>query len=353
MEQGELKPYFITRELLPENQETPIHFMDLKEFPEYLFYRRNHFSYPLLIEDLFHFHILGEVVNSRTFHLESIRSMPSRSVTAILECAGNKRSFFEPKTYGEQWERGAIGQGTWRGVPLSYLLQLAGLKESSLEVVVEGWDVGRRVDLPGIHPFARSLSMEKAMHPDTIIAYEFNGYPLTFRHGFPFRLVVPQWYAMASVKWVKRILVIDHAFQGPYQTIDYQYYPNPQDDQQKVPVTILNVNSSIQRPLDHSLLPKGRHYIQGIAWTGMGEINRVQISLDGGGDWVEARLYRYPNQSRAWAHWFYEWEIQQAGEYLIMSRSEDTYGRIQPLSPKWNRKGYGYNAADRARVRVM
>ncbi|KKO50767.1 molybdopterin-dependent oxidoreductase [Paenibacillus sp. DMB20] len=136
-----------------------------------------------------------------------------------------KKRVIEPAYIGcgEQWERGAIGQGIWTGVPLSSLLQMAGMKPLAREVVAEGWDEGHRPDMPGSFPYARSLPISKAMHPDTLIAYAYNGQPLTYRHGFPLRLIVPHWYAMASVKWVRRIIVTSDAFQGPFQRLPAEF----------------------------------------------------------------------------------------------------------------------------------
>lgn len=347
-----IRPYLTTRKLYPENQETPIHAVNMAALPEELFYLRNHFAYPSLHEESLRLHIAGEGLQPRVFDLNQIRMMPSRTVPVVLECAGNKRSFFKPGTFGEQWEKGAVNQGIWKGVPLSYLLQMAGLKASAREVVAEGWDYGTRTDLPGMFTYARSLPIDKAKDADTLIAYEYDGKPIPYKHGFPFRLIVPHWYAMASVKWVRRITVIDHSFQGPFQTIDYQYYPEKNNDAKKTPVTILHVNSSIQRPADRSTLRRGKHTIEGIAWTGLGEIKRVQLSFDGGNAWVDARLWRLPHQPRNWVHWRYEWDAVQAGEYSVISRAEDTNGRIQPMEAFWNRKGYGYNAADQVRVNI-
>ncbi|WP_248929569.1 sulfite oxidase [Paenibacillus hamazuiensis] len=347
-----VRPYLITRKLSPENQETPFHFTNLASIPEELLYRRNHFAYPPIHQESFRISILGEVARPRTLDYDFIRSLPPRTVAVVLECAGNKRSFFKPKTFGEQWERGAVGQGIWKGVSLSYLLQLAGIKPSAQEVVVEGWDAGSRDDMPGIFSYARSIPIQKAMQSDTILAYEFNGRPLTWRHGFPVRLIVPHWYAMASVKWVRKIIVTEFPFQGPFQTVDYQIYPDKANEQAKYPVTIMNVNSSIQRPLDRSIMRKGKHYIQGIAWTGLGEVRQVELSFDGGDTWVTARIGRTPVQPASWVHWGYEWDVNRAGEYLIISRAGDTYGRVQPMTAHWNRKGYSYNAADQVNVTV-
>ncbi|GAA3325983.1 hypothetical protein GCM10020331_060070 [Ectobacillus funiculus] len=113
--------------------------------------------------------------------MQDILKLPSRTITAVLECAGNKRSLFEPKVFGEQWENGGISQGRWKGVPLRTLLELTGIQAGATEVVVEGYDYGKRTDLDNIYTYARSLPLEKkALHPDTIIAYAYNDQPIPF-----------------------------------------------------------------------------------------------------------------------------------------------------------------------------
>ncbi|WP_240675747.1 sulfite oxidase [Ammoniphilus sp. CFH 90114] len=348
-----MRPYLTTRSLIPENQETPISFIRGWQTEEPLFYRRNHFQYPRLPEDHLFLPILGHVQQPRMFSYQDLASMPSKTLTVALECAGNQRSKFDPRVYGEQWENGAVSQGTWRGVPLAYLITLTGLHSTAKEVVFEGQDFGKREDLEGVFYYGRSLPLTKALHPDTIIAYEFNGKPIPFKHGYPYRLIVPQWYAMASVKWLKRIKVIDHEYQGPFQTIDYQYYPYPDLDKGKTPVTVTNVNSIIQQPLPFQILDQGIHQLEGLAWTGLGRIKEVEVSVTGGESWEKATLVNSTAQPYAWTQWSYLWEVKEKGEYRIKSRAKDYNGRVQPEKPFWNRKGYGYNAIAEVKVKVV
>ncbi len=112
------------------------------------------------------------------------------------------------------------------------------------EIVFEGYDHGQRTDSNKLYNFSRSLPIEIALDEDSLIAYEYNNHPLSFKHGFPLRLIVPGWYGMASVKWIKKIVVIDNEFKGPFQTVDYVYYPNQENDNEKIPVTTINVNNS-------------------------------------------------------------------------------------------------------------
>jgi DMSO/TMAO reductase YedYZ molybdopterin-dependent catalytic subunit len=346
------RPYLLTRSLLPENQETPIQFIETDTVDNPLFYRRNHFSYPTLSYSNYYLPIDGMVATPIRLSMQDILQFPSKTIQVVLECSGNKRNLFEPKVFGEQWEKGAMSQGYWKGVPLRSLLEISGIREGAKEIVVEGYDFGERTDLNKVYTYARSLPIEKALHPDTIIAYEYNNQPIAFKHGYPLRLIVPQWYAMASVKWVRRIRVINSHFIGPFQSTDYVYYPNKYDDRDAVPVTTMNVNSTIQKPLDMETLNTGKHLIKGIAWTGHGFITKLEISVDGGWTWLKAALDPTKSGGYDWQSWSYEWNASMKGEYIIMSRATDSYGRVQPTVPFWNRKGYGYNAVDKIKVKV-
>lgn len=257
-----VRPYLTTRSLLPENQETPIQFINNDSVENQLFFRRNHFTYPTLSYSNYWLPINGVVSAPLLLSMQDILQYPSKTVEVVLECSGNKRNLFEPKIFGEQWEKGAISQGKWKGVPLRTLLELSGIGEGAKEVVVEGYDYGLRTDLDEVYTYTRSLPIEKALHQDTIIAYEYNNQPIPFKHGYPLRLIVPQWYAMASVKWVKQISVINTTFTGPFQTIDYMYYPNKDNDQNAFPVTAININSTIQKPLDMEKINTGVHLIK-------------------------------------------------------------------------------------------
>ncbi|MFP5115573.1 sulfite oxidase [Bacillaceae bacterium C204] len=347
-----MKPHLTTRSLHPESQETPIQFIETDIMNNHLFYRQNHFSYPSLSYSNYWLPINGSVLTQKLLSMQDLLQLPSKTVKVILECAGNKRSFFDPKVFGEQWEKGAISQGYWKGVPLRTLLELAGIREGAKEVIVEGYDYGKRTDLDSIFTYARSLPIEKALHPDTIIAYEYNNQPIPFKHGYPLRLIVPQWYAMASVKWIKQITITDSKFKGPFQSIDYVYYPHKESNKDAIPVTNINVNSTIQKPLDMDVLNTGKHLIKGIAWTGKGYITRIEVSTDNGQTWSNTKIENKNADVYDWVSWSYEWSILEKGEYTILSKATDSTNRIQPTTPFWNKKGYGYNAIDKIKVKI-
>ncbi|PZE19357.1 sulfite oxidase [Paenibacillus xerothermodurans] len=315
-------------------------------------YRRNHFAYQYVSKKAFALPVVGEVHQPAVFQYHDLLSLPAKTLQVVLECAGNKRSYFEPKVFGEQWKEGAISEGVWQGVPLRSLLAFTGVKKTAVEVVFDGYDFGTRTNMKGHFLYARSLPLEKALHPDTIIAYAYNGKPIPYKHGYPLRLIVPQWYAMASVKWLQKITVIDHTFQGPFQTVDYVYYPDEESDS-GTPVTHMRVNSIIQYPLDWGRVNTGVHRIHGLAWSGIGAVTAAEISVNGGHSWHTASLQSTPEHPYGWSVWSYAWHATQTGVYKIMSRALDSAGNAQPLEAHWNTKGYGYNAVATVNVKVQ
>ncbi len=344
-----IKPFLTTQSLKPENQETPIKFLTTNIIPDKYFFLRNHFTYPTILAKNFMLPIYGEVIKPYAFDFDTIIKLNQVTINGLLECAGNHRAKFEPRVYGEQWEEGAISQGEWKGIPLRDLLAITGLKANALEVIFEAYDFGNREDMDHNVHYTRSLPLEKALHPDTILAFEYNGKPLSLKHGFPLRLIVPGWYGMASVKWLKKITVINGYYQGPFQMIDYVYYPK--GNSHPYPVTTINVNSLIQKPLDYSILDQGLQQIEGIAWSGEGSITKVEVSVDGE-KWIIAEISQQFQGSYTWTNWKFQWHAKQKGEYTIYCRAQDSKGRIQPQKPLWNKKGYGYNAIAKVRVKV-
>lgn len=353
MDKAAIQPYLTTISLDPENQGTPIHFTEDWITPEPLFFLRNHYPYPSITPESFKLEFGGVVQEPGYFHYDQLVRMPSKTIVLPLECSGNKRKDFDPPTFGTQWDNGAISQGMWRGVPLRDLLEIAGVEDTAVEVVFEGYDSGKIVGLEGDHPFARSIPMEVALHPDTIIAYSLNDNPITYKHGYPLRLIVPKWYAMASVKWLKRVTVVDKPFTGPYQELDYHYFPNEDNDEDGAPVTVMKVNSIIQQPLPQSNLDKGTHLIYGIAWTGEGIIEKVEISFDKGQSWQKTKLRQDMSEPYSWATWSYIWDVTREGKYNILVRATDSTGREQPMDVAWNRLGYGFNGVSRLNIQIM
>ena len=219
-EETKLRDGRIVRSENPLNLEMPFSTVDSFITPAKSFYVRTHFPIPTIDRNAWWLHVEGELEKPFAIDYEELMTLESVTIAATLECAGNNRNFLEPKVKGVQWRLGAVGTAEWTGVPLSVLLDRATLKSNACEVVLEGADSGMLEDPkspPGELKFARSIPLEKARR-DVLLAYKMNGEDLPPEHGFPVRAIVPGWYAMASVKWLQRIIVSDRPFTGYYQT---------------------------------------------------------------------------------------------------------------------------------------
>jgi DMSO/TMAO reductase YedYZ molybdopterin-dependent catalytic subunit len=348
------KDKLIVRSLRPPDYETPVELLDSWLTPLDYFYVRCHMPVPAGLDaHTWTLQIEGEVGTPLTLTMADLRKMPAATVTSVLECAGNGRAFFDPPVAGVQWTRGAVGNARWTGVRLADLLKRAGLRPSARVVTMNGADRGM-----GQQPdFIRQLPLDKAMHPDTLVAYEMNGEPLPVVHGFPLRLIVPGWEGAYWMKWLTTLRVLDRDFDGFWVATAYRYptrrvAPGASvDPREMAPLTGLTVKSLITRPLEGSVLPRGEITVAGFAWAGEADIDRVDISVDDGATWHRAQLVgeriRY-----AWRRFEFSFQASRAESCLIMSRATDADGRTQPLVPPWNPSGYLWNAPDMVRVEI-
>jgi DMSO/TMAO reductase YedYZ molybdopterin-dependent catalytic subunit len=314
---------------VPENSETPLEQVRSWVTPNRLFFVRNHFNVPDIHLTDWRLRVEGRVARTMTWSWDELSALPERSVFATMECAGNGRSFLQPQVAGVPWGAGAIGHAEWTGVPLRLLLQEAGLGSDATEVVCEGYDQGTESDHPQVMPFARSLPLSKALDPDTLLATRMNGEELEPSHGFPIRLLVPGWYGVASVKWLRRIEVIDHAFQGYFQTHKYTVQRPGARGLETCVVGPMAAKSEIIRPRADEVLGLGTNRLFGVAWAGPEAVARVDISTDGGRTWNGAELLG-PQQPYSWTMWEYLWEVAEAGSYSLLARASSTGGQMQP-----------------------
>ncbi|MZQ80981.1 molybdopterin-dependent oxidoreductase [Paenibacillus sp. 5J-6] len=320
--------------------------------PNQLFYVRNHFEYPPIDINTWNLSIEDSVDRSIKFTYSDLINMNKVTLSATLECAGNKRSLFERKAQGNQFMLGAISNAIWGGVRLKDVLEQAGVSLSGTEIVFEGLDYGQRNDMEEHVFFERSLPVAKAFHPDTILAYEMNGEPLSIKHGFPIRLIVPGWYAVASVKWLHRIRVVEQPFKGPFQSIDYVILKKTNDYKHALPLSPVLVNSTIASPTEEQEMAAGTNVIEGYAWAGEHSVTKVEISTDGGNLWSEANLLD-PDVPYSWRRWSFSWNPQNSGPYTIMSKATNDHGDVQPLKAEWNVKGYQNNSIHAVNVHVI
>jgi DMSO/TMAO reductase YedYZ molybdopterin-dependent catalytic subunit len=335
----------------PENSETPLAAISGWVTPTRLFFVRNHFPVPQTDAATWELTVEGLVERPQRWSFAALAGMPQTSVFATVECAGNGRSFLAAKAEGVQWGAGAIGHAEWTGVPVRELLGAAGIKTEALEVVFEGADRGSesKDELP--LPFSRSLPLEKALHPDTIIALRMNGEWLDSNHGAPMRLFVPGWYGVASVKWLQRIRIIDRAYPGYFQTTKYSIDRVVDGTKRRVPLGPGIVKSEILQPTSGAVLQPGRHRIIGLAWAGEDRVTRVEVSVDGGVSWKDASLIGL-QESYSWTQWEMRWDVTACGEHTLMARAHSARGEVQPFAYNPDNLGYLINSVTPRRVTV-
>ena len=277
--------------------------------------------------------------------------MPAHERAVTLECAGNGRLEMRPLPAGEPWGDYAVSTARWKGALLHEVLKQAAPAPDGVDVRFEGADHGAYHRTPVLADtdrddlsFVRALSLAHAADPaaEILIAYEMNGKPLDPDHGAPFRIIVPRWYAVASVKWLKRIDVLTEPYAGEFQTGHYMY---EWADRPPERVDIMRVRARITAPAAGSTLSPGTCTVRGKAWSGTGPVTRVDVSLTGDGEWHPARL-EPPSGPYHWQEWAFDWDASDVGRHTLRARATDAAGNVQPDVPPWNRLGYGNNAIE-------
>lgn len=318
--------------------------------PNAHFYVRNHFQIPVMEPPAWQLNVGGLVERPLSLSLREIYNLPSQTRVVTLECAGNGRALLDPPVEGEKWELGAVSTAEWTGVPLVEVLDRAGLKPGAREVVFRGPDGGPVDGRNGRTGFERSLTLDHARDGEVLLAYAMNGEPLPVNHGHPLRLIVPSWYAVASVKWLTEIEVIGHAFEGYFQTDRYIFEREQDGKVTKEPLTLQRVRALITDPSAGEGVPHGELAIRGVAWSGAAPIARVEVNLDGEG-WQEARLVG-DRHRHSWQWWELLTRTPRPGRLSLRARATDLAGRTQPDVPEWNRLGYGNNAVQELVITV-
>jgi DMSO/TMAO reductase YedYZ molybdopterin-dependent catalytic subunit len=333
----------------PLNAEAPLAALYAPVTPVEDFYIRSNFPAPDTDARQWRLRVRGRVRSPLELDLEELRALPRVTSRATLECAGNGRRLMTPTPPGTAWQLGAAGTADFTGTPLREVLALAGPRSDAVECVFTGADRGN-VEGRGLVSFERSLTIEHAGSEEPLVAWEMNGAPLTRDHGFPVRLVVPRFYAVASVKWLVDIEVVDHSFRGHFQADRYVYRAPGVPE---YPVTTMRVRSLITSHADRQSLPDGRVPLAGVAWSGDTAIASVQVRIDRE-EWREAELEPGPGPERT-AGVMTRWRCQcrlDPGEHDVSVVATDAAGNSQPLASVWNELGYGNNVAHTIRLRV-
>lgn len=271
----------------------------------------------------------GAFAHPRSLGLLELARRGIRTTAVTLECAGNGRSTLVPPTPGEQWGTGAVSTAIWSGVPLATLLHEAGVRDDVVELVFEG-EGG----------FARSLPVDVALEGDVLLALEMNGAPIPKVHGAPVRLVVPGWYGMASVKWLRSIRAVPLPFRGEYQTERYVV--------DGAPLTRMRPRAIVTSPAEESEIAAGPALVKGWAWSGHGPIVRLEVTVDG--EPIAASLGAAPGP-HAWRAWEAVATLT-GGEHVLRVRAVDAAGNAQPDEAPWNALGYGNNVITERKLTV-
>ena len=340
-------------QLAARNHGMPLEALRYAVTPVGLHYLLVHYDIPAVDPDAWRLGVDGAVERELTLSLADLRGLPALTRAVTMECAGNGRALLEPRPVSQPWLTEAVGTGEWTGVPLRVVLEQARLGDDVVEVLFTGLDRGVEGGVEQL--YQRSLPVAEALGEDALLAYELNGEPLPPQHGYPLRLVIAGWYGMAHVKWLGAITALTEPFDGYQQAVGYRLYDA--DGAAGAPVTRMLPRSLTVPPgvpefmTRERLLDPGRHVLTGRAWSGWGPVVRVEVSLDGGATWDDARLDD-PLDERAWCGWSYAWDAAAPGAYVISSRATDGAGNAQPLEPPWNLKGYANNAVERIPVTV-
>ena len=281
---------------------------------------------------------------------EALLKLPSYTVIAYLECAGNQRELFErvmdqpviPADDGfgmTKWLSGGVGNAVWTGVSLRTLLELAEIKDDAITVNGKGLD--KDAAEGGI---SRPMAIEKALDPNTLVAYHMNGEPLPIDNGYPLRLLVPGWIGTNSVKWLGEITVSTQPIEVERNTKHYVFIGpewEPKGKQLGELITTQNIKSSLALAWKAEL-PACPQIIRGNARSPLAPIAGVDWSADQGQTWHPARLIP-PNLTYSWCRFEFDWDPAEPGGHLLMTRATDTAGNIQPLEQPFNAEGYLFN----------
>jgi DMSO/TMAO reductase YedYZ molybdopterin-dependent catalytic subunit len=339
-------------QLAARNHGMPLEALRYPITPVGLHYLLIHYDIPAADPATWRLEVGGLVRRPLSLALDDLTSRPSVSVPVTLECAGNGRALLDPRPVSQPWVVEAVGTATWTGTPLAPILREAGVTGDAVEILFTGLDRG--VEGGVEQEYQRSLPLEEALRDEVLLAWAVNGQPLPPQHGFPLRLVVPGWYGMTHVKWLRSIEAVAEPFQGYQQTKAYRIMSSPQDP--GAPVTRMEPRALIEPPGIPEFLPRVRHLragpctLRGRAWSGWGPVERVDVSTDGGLSWSAATLGDALSPF-AWRAWSFRWDAEP-GEHVLAARAADSTGREQPAEEPWNVKGYSNNAVHRIPVVV-
>lgn len=329
----------------PQNLATPTELFDRLITPTPSFFVRSHFGPPALDRDrvLEIGGLVGTKLSLRAADLK--KTFREVTTTAVLQCAGNGRALQSPRVPGVQWRHGAMGQATFTGVRLREVLDKAGIVKGAAHVHLLGADAPPKPTVPA---FLRSIPIERALDPTTLLAYAMNGEDLGLAHGAPLRLVVPGWAGDHWVKWLVKVSLerveasgfyMDRAYRLPKKRVEPGASVPPEETR---PLTTFPVKSIIGTPDDDGRTVRGEQRVAGVAFSGEAGIAKVEVSIDDGKTWALAKLEGEAGAGR-WNVFRHSFDRKEPGRVRAMARATDKKGNVQPEKPDWNPSGYFWN----------
>ncbi|WP_259192867.1 molybdopterin-dependent oxidoreductase [Bradyrhizobium elkanii] len=338
----------------PPLLETPAEVFDRGVFtPNSQFYVRWHWALiPNEIDvDKFKLSLRGHVNQQLSLSLgDLLRGFPTVQLTAVNQCSGNSRGFFQPRVPGGQWANGAMGNALWTGVRLRDVLDKAGVKVGALQVRFRGLEEPVVADAP---PFMKSLSLDHARDGEVMIAFAMNGEQLPLVNGFPLRLVVPGWYATYWVKMLSDIEVLDQPDPNYWTKVAYTIPDTPFANMSpgETGVKMIPINRMIPRSFVTNLKDgqkvssAGPTHLRGIAFGGDAGVANVDVSIDGGRNWKPTRLSKDEGKY-SFRQWQADLSLPNRGRYTVAVRCTNANGIAQPMSSNWNPAGFMRNVVE-------
>jgi len=349
----------------PVQLETPRHYFRTAFTPNEAFYVRWHLSgIPTRVElNKWKLQVEGNVKKSLALSLaELTEKFKPVSVAAVNQCSGNSRSRLQPRVPGAQWGNGAMGNALWTGVRLREILDLAGVKSGSLQLQFQGLETGLGPAGTASNIFLKSLDLANPVVDECVVAYLMNGEPLPMLNGFPVRLVVPGYFATYWMKCLTWIRVLDAPDENYWMKTAYRAPDTPRGNTspeevkaggvKTVPLERFPVRSFLISPDGSSKIPVGLGVtLRGIAFSGYGRVNQVEVSDDGGKTWTDASLGE-DHGAYSFRTWELSWKAKAPGRYSLAVRATDEKNNTQPDEPVWNPGGYLWNRIERQELVV-
>src|SRR5215467_1717489 len=341
----------------PPQLETPFSVFDEGVItPNDAFFVRYHLAdIPLTIDpQAFRLAIQGKVANPLSISLAELKTaFDPVELTAVNQCAGNSRGFFEPRVAGGQWANGAMGNARWKGVPLKAVLDKAGVQPGARQVALDGLD---KPVIAATPDFVKALDVDHARDGEVLLAWAMNGADLPWLNGYPLRVVVPGYYGTYWMKHVNQLTVIDTEFDSFWMKTAYRIpdnechcVPAGGKPDKTVPIGRLDVRSFITNLADGAAIkPGAASIVRGIAFDGGHGIKEVALSSDGGQTWKPTQLGRDLGK-----YSFRPWQTTvklPAGAAVLMVRATSRSGEVQPMEPRWNPAGYMRNVVETVHV---